>query len=320
MRLLITGASGFLGRNMLLALPRDWEIIAPYRPENATLPAFVARHHLDQVRLVACDLTDGAQVAEAARRSGGVCDSCLYLASNTSIPDSIRDPVYDLTTNVVGLLHTLQSWTCDHLVYLSSGAVYVGLQGLVNPESPVAPDLPYAVSKLAAEHYIRTLMRHRGTPVRATVVRFFGAYGPYEPARKIYTRLVRRFAFERDPRFKIIGDGANLIDAMYVDDAVLALRTVLDAPPQEGLRITDLGVGGGETVNQLVTRAAHTFGIEPEISHVDSAPEYITFRIDPAAFASIYGVTASTPLEQGLRRLAEHLGRKDEQEAGDAPR
>ena len=149
MRLLITGASGFLGRNMLLALPRDWEIVAPYRPGNATLPEFVARHHLDHVRLLPCDLTDAAQVAEAARQSGTAFDSCLYCASNTSIPDSVRDPVGDLTTNAIGLLNTLERWTCDHFIYLSSGAVYVGLEGVVNPRSPVSPGLPYAISKLA---------------------------------------------------------------------------------------------------------------------------------------------------------------------------
>lgn len=306
MRVLITGASGFLGRNMLLNAPHSWDVTALYRPGNSDLPDFVARHRLAQVRPVACDLTDTAQVAAAAGANGGVADLCVYFASNTSIPDSIRDPISDLTTNVVALLNVLQHWSCDHLVYLSSGAVYIGLSGLVNPEAPVAPSLPYAVSKLAAEHYVRALLQHRGSPARATIIRFFGAYGPYEPQRKLYTRLVRRFAIERDPHFTVLGDGNNLIDAMYVDDAIRALRAVISAPPTE-LRTVDVGVGGHETVNQVVTRAAHTFGLEPEIAHEGTSPEYIKFHIDPSTFATLYGVTPATPLEEGLRRLAEHL-------------
>jgi nucleoside-diphosphate-sugar epimerase len=309
MRALITGASEFLGRNALLALPRSWDVVAIYRSDSLEFPRFVAAQRLDHVRPIACDLTDGMQVACAARESGGAFDACLYLASNTSIPDSIRCPVQDLTTNTIGLLNTLQHWTFDHLVYLSSGAVYMGLTGLVGPDSPVAPTLPYAISKLAAEHYIKAFACHLQTPTHATIVRFFGAYGPYEPARKLYTRLVRRFAFERDPRFTVLGDGENYIDAMYVDDAIRAVLAVLTAPPQRP-RTIDLGLGSRETVNQVVARAARAFGLEPEIAHEGRSPEYITFAIDPQPFAALYQTTPTVSLEAGLERLAAHLQRE----------
>jgi nucleoside-diphosphate-sugar epimerase len=312
---LVTGASGFLGRNLLKTLPTTWEIVALYRQGNTALPSFVADQRLEHVRPIACDLTDAGQVARAARQSGRVFDACLYLASNTSIPDSIRCPVQDLTTNTISLLNTLQEWSIDHLVYLSSGAVYLGLTGLVGPDAVVAPTLPYAISKLAAEHYVKACAYHHQTPARATIVRFFGAYGPYEPPRKLYTRLVRRFAVERDPRFTMLGDGDNYIDAMYVDDAMRALLAVLDAPPQ-GIRTIDLGLGSCETVNQVVIRAAHAFGLEPEIAHEDRSPEYITFTIDPRPFAALYQFTPSVSLEEGLERLCAHL----QQEAPGAAR
>lgn len=103
MRVLMTGGSGFLGHNMLLSLPESWEIIAPYRPGNAELPAFIERKRLRHVHAVACDLADATQVAEAARHHPGPFDLCLFFAANTSIPDSIRQPVCDLTTNVVAI-------------------------------------------------------------------------------------------------------------------------------------------------------------------------------------------------------------------------
>jgi nucleoside-diphosphate-sugar epimerase len=314
MRLLITGASGFLGRNALLAMPRSWQVVALYRPGNTDFLTFVEAHQLHHVQPVACDLTNAQQVDQAIGHVGGSLDKCLALASNTSIPQSIERPIQDLATNVIGLLHVLRSCSFDHLVYLSSGAVYVGLTGLVGPASAVLPTLPYAISKLAAEHYIRAFVHHYQTPKRATIVRFFGAYGPYEPPRKLYTRLVRRFAFERNPHFTVIGDGENYIDAMYVDDAIRALMAVLNFPPSEEIRCIDLGVGRGETVNQVVTQAAHTFGLEPQISHEGSPAEYIRFVIDPRPFSSIYHFTPTNPLEVGLRKLAAHL----EQEEYDA--
>src|SRR5205085_4977677 len=132
------------------------------------------------------------------------------------------------------------------LVYISSGAVYIGLSGLVGPTSAVCPTFPYAISKLAAEHYIRAFFSAYQRPKYATIVRFFGTYGPYEPSRKFYTKLVRRFAFERNPQFTVIGDGENYIDAMYIDDAIKAFLAVLISPPHEGLRCLDLGKGSSE--------------------------------------------------------------------------
>lgn len=311
MRILLTGAAGFLGRNTLLTAPRSWKIVAVYRPGNTSFTAFMEKHQFPHVQAIPCDLTDQQQVKQALSRVGTNFDACLALASNTSIPASIQQPVEDLTTNTIGFLHLLQACSCRHLVYLSSGAVYIGLNGLVGPGSPVFPTLPYAISKLAAEQYIRAFVEYHHTPKCATIVRFFGAYGPYEPDRKLYTKLVRRFAFERNPSFTVTGDGENYIDAMYIQDSIRALLTVLTTPPTEPVRCVDLGVGGGESVNQLVTRAAHVFGLEPQISHAGSSPEYIRFVIDPQPFSSIYQFTPIISLEEGLKRLATHLKQEE---------
>ncbi|MDQ2714068.1 MAG: NAD(P)-dependent oxidoreductase [Chloroflexota bacterium] len=316
MRLLVTGAAGFLGRNALLATPRSWQVVAIYRPGNTNFLRFLQAYQLQHIQPLACDLTDEQQVEQAMTQVGRDFDCCLALASNTSIPDSIKHPIHDLTTNAIGLLHLLQSSTCEHFVYLSSGAVYVGLSGLVGPASAVCPTLPYAISKLAAEQYIRASALHHGTPAHTTIIRFFGAYGPYEPAHKLYTKLVRRFRFERNPQFTISGDGENFIDAMYIDDAIQALMAVLNSSPPGDVRCIDLGVGSGETINQLVQHAATVFGLVPQIHHAHTTAEYIQFVIDPQPFSRTYRFTPTIPLEEGLRRLAAHL----EQETDHATR
>src|SRR5881275_2608544 len=111
MRLLITGAAGFLGRNALLALPRSWQVAALYRPGNSDFLSFVEAHQLARVEPVACDLTDMHQVEQVVDQVGEDFDQCLALASNTSIPGSIERPIQDLTTNAIGLLHILERFS-----------------------------------------------------------------------------------------------------------------------------------------------------------------------------------------------------------------
>jgi len=68
MKLILTGASGFVGRNVLLRAPREWEILALYH-QATDLEAFVSRHRLAHVRPVKCNLTDEAEVRAVAART-----------------------------------------------------------------------------------------------------------------------------------------------------------------------------------------------------------------------------------------------------------
>ena len=149
MRLLVTGASGFLGRNTLARVPSGWDVFAVYH-RAVDFPAFVARERLGHVRAVACDLTDVADV-QALRHTIGEVDAALYLAANGDPAASARDPLGDLRLNALAPLTFLEHCPVPHLVYVSSGAVYDGLSGVVTPATPVNPRLPYAISKLASE-------------------------------------------------------------------------------------------------------------------------------------------------------------------------
>src|SRR6476660_6207515 len=105
MRLLVTGASGFLGKNALLAVPRDWDVVAVYN-SAADFPAFVAGNHLGHVRAVRCDLTnvDDVRAMRASAEARGPIDAAVYFAANGDPAASARDPLRDLRLNTVALL------------------------------------------------------------------------------------------------------------------------------------------------------------------------------------------------------------------------
>lgn len=303
MRVLVTGASGFIGRNVLLRAPREWDIVAVYH-QAASLRAFVAAHHLDHVRVVQCDLANAESVRNLMTAAGGPIDAVLYLAANGDPAVSATAPLVDLHQNTVAPVTFLDQCHAGHVVYVSSGAVYDGLQGPVSPATPVSPRLPYAISKLATEQYLRYFCERRGSVGSFINVRFFGAYGPYEAVRKITTRWLSAVAAGQR-EFAIRGTGENLIDFMYVDDAVDGFLALVKAA---GARLTvDFASGTPVTVNQVVRAMAEVMGVEITVRHEGHTEEFIEFRSVDATMRDRFGFAPSVSLSDGLRKLRAHL-------------
>ena len=299
MRLVVTGASGFIGRNVLLRAPRDWKIIAVYN-RTAGLEAFVAANGLSHVTPVRCDLTSAADALQLSRTIGGRVDAALYLAANGDPAESATRPRWDLESNTVALVTFLEHCAIDHLVYLSSGAVYDGLNGPVSPSTPVTPGLPYAISKLASEQYVRFFAARRHALGSYFNVRFFGAYGPYEPSRKITTRCLRAM-MDGERQLTIRGDGENLIDFMYVDDAVDGFLKLVASTGTSGT--VDFGSGAPITVNELARTMGRALGFEITLSHAGHTAEYIQFRTVDPSMSERFNVRPKTSLTDGLARL-----------------
>jgi UDP-glucose 4-epimerase len=299
MRLLVTGASGFIGRNVLMGTPADWDVVAVYH-RTGDLPAFVADHALTHVRPVPCDLTDPASVDALVEATGGPVDAVLYLAANGDPAASAARPRWDLESNAMALVTFLERCTAGHVVFMSSGAVYDGLQGDVTPASKVSPRLPYAISKLASEQYLRFFAERRGTVGSWINVRFFGAYGPFEAPRKITTRwLTAAMAGQRT--FTVRGNGENLIDFMYVDDAVEGLLRLVRATGESGT--VDFASGAPVTVNAVIDAMARTLGVDITIDHEGHTEEYIQFRSVDRSMRDRFGFSPRVPFEDGIARL-----------------
>ena len=303
MRVLVTGASGFIGHNVLLRAPRAWEIIAVY---NATsgLESFVKEHALANVRPIKCNLLDEHDVQRLARTIGGKPDAMLYLAANGDPAASSQRVRWDLELNTLAFVTCLEHCPASHVVYLSSGAVYDGLRGAVSPATAVSPTLPYAISKLASEQYLKFFAEHRGAVDSYVNVRFFGAYGPYEAPRKITTRWLQAMAGGQR-EFVIRGDGKNLIDFMYVDDAVDGFLKLVAG---KGAKVTvDFASGSPVSVDEIVRSMASTLGIDVTVRHQGTVPEYIEFRSVDTTMRDRFGVAPSIAFADGLKRLSAFL-------------
>jgi len=304
MNYLITGASGFIGRNLLLKLKElsADTFYAVFNTDNSFY-SFVNKEGFKNIIPVRCDLSN--KEAVIATFSDSNFDVCLHLAANSDPTLSVKDPVIDFKNNIMTTFWLLNFVKIRRFIYMSSGAVYDGLEGEVSPDSKLDPVLPYAIAKMTSEKYIQYYQRCRKIQT-FLILRFFGAYGLYEPNRKIYTQMIKRLILEDNDRFEIRGDGTNLIDAMWVGDAVNALIGTIRNDSFDN-RIYDLSCGSPITIKALVEQFGAAFGKEIKLECKGTSAEPIRFHVDPIPFRNDFQVGPVTGFYEGIHKLADFL-------------
>ena len=304
MKVIVTGASGFIGKNVILKVPNTWKVIALYC-HASDFPQFIKQYQLTHVEPIQCNLTEIQKVEALNNQYKGGFDLCIYLAANGNPAFSEEDPLTDFKQNALALVNFLSHVKIGRFIYFSSGAVYTGLKGKVSAETPLNPTLPYAISKLASEQYIKFFTR-KGQINDYVILRFFGAFGQYEPERKIYTKLIKTFFLEKKNKFTVRGDGRNLIDAMYIDDTIEGIFKVV-ASKNKNLTV-DFCSGQPITIDELVRKAALIFKRNKiNIVHEGEVAEYIAFRPSSLAMNRLFGFKSRISLEEGFTRSAEFL-------------
>ena len=291
MKVLILGGSGFVGRNLLMAVPKEWDVLTTYY----TATDFVGwqKNNCPHIKIMKCNLAN----SDVLKLQGQKFDVVVSLLANPQPSLSSIDPFADFNSNALTVLNSLMAIEADKFIFFSSGLVYENYIMGVSPDKRLKPTIPYAISKMAAEQYVK--FAHKiGRIKKYYIVRFWGAYGPYQHISKIYSNLANTFGVERKSKFTIRGDGTSLIDAMHIDDTV---KYTLDMIVSSYDSMTfDFAPGNPITIKQLVEKAADTFNIKPEIQYDGESYEVIKF----------YSVDMSMPfprsfitVEDGLKKL-----------------
>lgn len=297
MNILLTGGLGFIGKNFILHRPKNWRVTSLDFIEDKKFLSGVINTDFYKV-----NLTYKKDVKRLAAKLNQKFDACLFLAANGDPALSVSDPLWDLQMTTETLINVATNFDITKFVYLSSGAVYDGNQKLVMPKTTIQPKLPYAISHLASEEYTRFFQKS-GKVKDYVVIRFFGAYGPYEPKRKIYSNLVKAFAICKEKEFILRGDGNNLIDAMYIQDAIEGLIKVIKS---KKTNITmDFCKGEHLSITNLVQKAAQIFNIEVRIKYRGSVPEYNNFYASSGEFEKVFDFKPKISLRKGLKKLYE---------------
>ena len=303
MKLLLTGASGFIGKNFLEFAPKDIEIIGLYN-KSTDIEKFVEEKNLKNVELHKCDLTDKRETEKLFDKISKNFEYCLFLAGNVNVPLSKSNPDKDLDMTAGSLINVLQSCNkITRLVYLSTAGVYDGLKGEVTPDVKLNPTVPYCISKLMAEQYVK-FYSSIGKISQYAVLRFGGAFGKYSE-KKFMTKLVDDVCIQNKKTIEIYGDGTNIINVMYTKDTVKALIACIESTKSN---ITcNLGQEN-ITITGMVEKIAQIFNKEVHIKYIPKlkAQKYITFKTK-VDFDDIFNFKPDYSFEESIKEFSKEL-------------
>ncbi len=222
-RILVTGASGFIGRHLVPAL-RD------------------AGHAVFEVDINSGDVADESTWVDFPRS-----DVVLHLAGKTFVPDSWADPAGFIKCNLLGTVSALNYCRRNNarLVFLSS-YLYGNQKVLPIPETaPLVVNNPYGLSKKLAEEACWFFSDSFG--IHVTILRLFNVYGPWQPEHFLIPSIIRQVNAGQVIRVK---DLEPKRDYVYVKDVAQAILKAVDC--QEGFRIFNIGSGASHSVEELI--------------------------------------------------------------------
>jgi UDP-glucose 4-epimerase len=255
MQVLITGGAGFLGTALANRLVTEGHSVRVLDDLSAGDPA----HLLPDVAFTRGDVNDVPKLWTLLQ---GV--QCVYhLAARVSVSQSVLYPREYNAVNVGGTVSVLEAMRdagVTRVVFSSSGAVY-GEQSTepLREDMPPDPRSPYAVSKLAAEHYVRTTGILWN--IETVSLRVFNAYGPGQQLPAAHPPVVPALINSALKGSSIVvhGSGTQTRDYVYIDDVVDALVAASTAPNVDRL-VINVGSGQETSVNDLVDAIGSAMG------------------------------------------------------------
>ncbi len=301
MNFLVTGAAGFLGSALANRLAReDHEVrglddLSAGDPERLNPTVLFTRG----------DVSDRPKLWTLLQE----VDCVYHLAARVSISESILYPREYNNVNVGGTVSVMEAMRdvgVQRVVFISSGSVYGDHDHQpLSENDPPNPGSPYAVSKLAAEHYVRTIGSLWG--IETVALRVFNAYGPGQPLPATHPPVIPHFLRQavRGGTLVIHGDGEQTRDFVYLDDVVEAMVAAATAQTVDR-QVINIGSGIETSMNDIAQRVIETTGKQVEWMYKEdqnTGPSRMCADIRLAR--EKLGYKPRVTLEAGLKRMVE---------------
>ncbi len=304
MRILVTGAAGFIGSHTVDALlkARFHDVIA-----LDNLSTGKAQNLNPNARFYQADVRDRDAIDALFAKERP--EILVHLAAQIDVRRSVKNPLEDCEINLVGLLNLMEAGRRNGLkrvVFASSGGAIYGEQKVFPcaEDHPCQPVSPYGVAKLASEAYLH--FYHVEYGIEYVSLRYANVYGPrQDPHGEAGVVAIFCSRLLSGTRAVIFGSGEQTRDYVFVDDVVRANLAALDKGGPAA--VVNIGTGVETSVNHLYQTLAELAGVKAAPVYDSPRPgEQMRSAISPALARQLLDWQPRTTLYDGLKRTLEY--------------
>ena len=316
MRILVTGAAGFIGSHTCeRLLAHGHEVIGYDSYDGYLYPSELKRQNASElagVRIVEGDVTDRSMIATVLSPD---IDVVCHLAALAGVRPSLVEPLRYVQTNVAGtnvILERMRELGLRRLVFASSSSVYGAKPGTdiaaFSEDDPcLTPASPYAATKRMSELQLSTYADLFGVGYYA--LRFFTVYGPRPRPDMAIAKFTRAIA--RGEKIEMNGDGSSRRDYTFIEDIVTGVVAAIERVEAGQKEIVNLGGTATSSLADLVSTIEQTVGLRAIFERQPDQPGDV-----PITFANIdrarrlLDFAPKTPIRDGIHRYWEDLRRR----------
>lgn len=306
-RFLVTGGAGFIGSSIASALLERGDRVTVLDDFSTGRDSNLAglKGDLDVVR---GDVSNGSDVARAMRD----VEAVFHEAAIPSVVRSVAEPVVADSANVHGTVTVLEVARIAgvrRVIFAASAAAY-GDEPTLPKREDMAPQplSPYAVAKIAGEHYLRVYAHLHG--MKTLSLRYFNVFGGRQDPKSEYAAAIPRFvdALKSGRAPTIFGDGEQTRDFCHVSDVVKANLAALHCDEARG-QVVNIARGETTTINALIAMLARILKVSVVPQHVAERPGDIRHSCaDISVARTLLGWSPTVSVEEGLVETVAGLG------------
>jgi len=303
---LITGVAGFIGSSLARAVLAQGDEVRGVDNFSTGKRANLDEI-LGEIDLRELDLLDHDAIKDVCK---GV-DYIFHEAAIPSVPKSVLDPLGSNRANVDATVHLLiaaRDAKVRRVVYAASSSAYGDTPTLPKHEAMLPnPNSPYAVAKLAGEHYMTSFYRCYG--LETVSLRYFNIFGPRQDPSSPYSGVLAKFITQmlNGEQPIIFGDGAQSRDFTYIQNAVDANLLAMKAPAlQAAGQMFNVATGKRADLNQAFQLLKNVTGYRGEVKYAPARAGDVKHSLADLARAEKHlGYKPTVDFEEGLRRTVD---------------
>src|SRR5580765_266256 len=303
---LITGIGGFIGSSLARALLSRGDEVRGVDNFSTGNRENIAEL-LDRIDFRDADIGD----LDAMHKACAGVDFVLHQAAIPSVPKSVLDPLGSNCANVDGTVNVLiaaKDAKVKRVVYAASSSAYGDTPTLPKHEDMTpSPISPYAVAKLASEHYMISFYRCYG--LETVCLRYFNIFGPRQDPTSPYSGVLAKFITQMlaGQQPTIFGDGGQSRDFTFIDNAVIANLLAAHAPADRVAgRVFNVATGTRVDLNETFQALKKLTGYSGEVKHGPEREGDIKHSLaDISRAEKAFGYKAIVNFEEGLKRTVD---------------